>query len=457
MILGVAVGSNPIEGVVVAAVLLGIGYPLIKRISESEKEPWLSKVLMAGLVLHLISSPLQIWVVDHFYQGISDWVRYTHQGALLAPDFRSFHFTLQHANVRGIVGDGSVSIVTGVVFAIVGVNQVAAFLIYSFLAWLGTLFFYRAFTVTFPGADHRRYAYMLFFLPSLIFWTSDVSKEAIMLVSVGVAALGAARVLAFRRNGYPLIALGTAMGAWVRPNELMLLFVGFVVGMLVRPKDPRRLLRGARRILGVAALTALMVLSLSLTFTHLHGSGSSFSLQQISVNNSGSGSGHGSSNLKYSSNIIYYPRDVYYVLFDPTPINAHSNGQRIQALENLIIIGLIVKSRRQLRMAIRVAFRRAYVMLAGVFSVAFCYTFAALGNLGLITRERTLLFPLFLVLLAIPLSPKGAEPAFPWEQSRRRRRRKQRQDLQPVPAYRRGVPLRPGGSAHSGRRVEESR
>ena len=37
---------------------------------------------------------------------------------------------------------------------------------------------------------------MLFLLPSLLFWTSDVSKEAVMMLALGVATLGAARVLA---------------------------------------------------------------------------------------------------------------------------------------------------------------------------------------------------------------------------------------------------------------------
>jgi hypothetical protein len=423
------VPSDPVTGFIVAVVLFALSYPIIKRIARSEREPWLSKVLVWALILHLIASPVQIYVVDHYYQGIADWVRYTHQGAQLAPNFRQGDFTLAGSNVQRVIGDGSSSIITGVIFAAIGVNRVGAFLVFSWFSWLGTVFFYRAFTVTFPGVSHRRYAYFLFFLPSLIFWTSDVGKEAVMLLSVGVAALGAARVLAFRRNGYPLLGIGTAMGAWVRPNELFLLYAGFVVGMLIRPRDPRRLLRGSRRILGIAVLCGLLALSLGLTLRYLKGGSSTFSLTQISKNNSGTGAGNGSSNIPYSSNFIYYPRDVYYVLFDPTPVNAHSTGQRIQALENLIIIGLILTSLRRLRLSFRVAFNKPYVMLAGVFSVAFCYTFAALGNLGLITRERTLLFPLFLVLLCIPVTRKDSRARYPWEKKRFRIRRGDRQPV----------------------------
>ena len=53
--------------------------------------------------------------------------------------------------------------------AVVGVTRLATFLVFSWLSFIGCVLFFRAFTLTFPRADHRRYAYMLFFLPSIIF------------------------------------------------------------------------------------------------------------------------------------------------------------------------------------------------------------------------------------------------------------------------------------------------
>ena len=45
------------------------------------------------------------------------------------------------------------------------------------------------------------------------------------------------------------------------------------------------------------------------------------------ANNQGVGAGFGSSNVPYSSNPLYFPRDVFAVLFDPLPIQAHSITQ----------------------------------------------------------------------------------------------------------------------------------
>jgi len=434
-ILGVSLPSNPIVGLAIAGILFGIGRPIILRVSHAENNPWLVKILTASLLLHLFAAPMQIWVVDHFYNGIADWLRYDNLGSVLASSYRHFDFSVPG---KRLVGDGMVSAITASVFAIIGVNQVGAFLIFSFWAWLGLLFFYRAFSLTFAGANHRRYAILLFFLPSLIFWTADVSKEAIMTLSLGLAAYGAAKILARRRGGFVLLVIGAVIGGSVRPNELLLLMAGFCIALMILPAGPRRTLGGVRRVGAMAFLFVLLGLSVYFTLHFLRSSGGSFSLQQISTTDKGSSAasgGFGSSNVNYSPGPKGFFHDIYTVLLDPLGYNAHGNGERLASIENFVILGVILSSWRQLRIVVRASFARPYVLLSGIYSVGFIYTFAALGNLGLITRERTLLFPLLLVVLSIPLSPKGEEPQFDWELRRgeRLRRRRAGEPGTPVP------------------------
>jgi hypothetical protein len=427
--------SNPVIAVVIALVLFGLSRPIIQRVASAEASPWLVRILTISFILHLLAAPAQIFVVDHFYHGVADWLRYDNQGSILAPDFRHLNFTLAHANVRGIVNDGSVSIAAGIVMAIVGVNQLGAFLVFAWLSFLGTVLFYRAFTLTFPRAwaGQRRYALMLFFLPSLIFWTADVSKEAIMTLSLGVTAYGAAKVLARRNGGYMLLALGIAIGILVRPNALLLVLAGFVVALMIRPAAPGENLGGFKRMAGLVFLGSLLALSIFLTLHYLHTSGGSLSLQQTAANNTGAGAGFGSSGVPYSTSPLTYWRDIYVVLFDPLPVNAHGTSQLIGSMENVVILGLILISLRNLRMVPRASFARPYVMLCVIYCLTFMYAFAALGNLGLITRERSLLFPFLLVLLCVPRAPKGRRPAYEWEL-----RRRQRKAYRATPAYRAG-------------------
>ena len=419
----VGIGANPIVALAIALILFAVSRPIIRRISSSEQNPWLAKVLTFSLLLHLLAVPMQVWVTDHLYGGIADWNQYLNRGAALA---RS-GFNMNYAHVTGIVGDGMVSILTGVVFRIIGVNQLGVFLIFSWFAFLGLIFFYRAFSLTFTGANTRRYAILLFFLPSLIFWTADVSKEAIMSLSLGLCAYGAAKILARRRGGFVLLFIGGALGAPVRANELLLLMAGFAVAMLILPAGPRRNLGGLRRLGSILVLGALLAGSLFITLHYLLHQSGSLSLNTLAKGNRGASSpGAVSSAVTYSSNPADFPKDVYVVLFDPIILKAHGSGQRLAALENLIIIGVILSSMRQLRIVIRAAFARPYVMLCAIYSIAFCYAFAALGNLGLITRERTLLLPFLLVILCIPRSPKGEPPEFEWELRRKARLERRR-------------------------------
>jgi len=289
--------SSPFVALVVALLLFAVSVPIIRRVARNTDEPWLVRILTWCLILHFLSAPAQIFVVDHVYHGVSDFTRYVDQGVRMAPNFRSGHFTTAGSGIRGILGDGSVSIAAGVVFAFVGVNELAGFLVFAWLSFLGTIAFYRAFCITFPNTDRKRYALLLFLLQSTIYWTSDVSKESIVLLSLGVACYGAAKVLAQMRGGYALLVIGAGIGIAVRPDELALLVGGFTVAMLFRRTEGQ--LRAVRRLSSLAFLAVALAISAVLTIKFVHSSTGSISgtLSKISHNNTGQGAGFGSSNV----------------------------------------------------------------------------------------------------------------------------------------------------------------
>ncbi len=417
------IGSNPIVVVVLAIALFFLGRRvIIPRIVKAEGgDPWLSKVLTACLVCHLLAAPLEIWVVNHLYGGIADYTRYMYRGAALAGPFRHFDFNLN--GVGGIVDNGSISIVAGVLFAILGINQAAAFLIMSFLSFIGVVCFYRAFTLTFSGAGHRRYGYLIFFLPSLLFWTADVSKEGIMLFLLGVLTYGCAQVLARQGglNAWLMIVAACAGAVFVRPNEMLLLLGGFTIAIIFRQASPSAKFEPARRTVSLVLLATMVGVVMFVTLHFLPGLHGSVNLAQINKNNQGPGSGFGSSGVSYSGSPLAYPRDVYVVLFDPLPFNAHSGGERFQALQNTVLVVMLLASLRNLRILPRAAFARPYLIMCFIFVVSFCYFFASLGNLGLIAREASVMVPLYLVLLCIPRGPRHRPPRYIWELRRRQR------------------------------------
>jgi hypothetical protein len=167
----------------------------------------------------------------------------------------------------------------------------------------------------------------------------------------------------------------------------------------------------------------MLGVAIFVTLHFLPGASGSISLTEISKNNNSAvgTAGFGSSNLGYSPSVLAYPKDVYSVLFDPLPINAHGGGQWITAFENTVLVTVLLTSLRQLRLLPRVALARTYVTMSLFFVGSFLYAFASLGNLGLITRERTVMLPFFLVLVCIPLGPRHGRPRYEWELPRRAR------------------------------------
>ena len=96
------------------------------------------------------------------------------------------------------------------------------------------------------------------------------------------------------------------------------------------------------------------------------------------------------------------------MLFDPLPFNAHGSGEYAAAVENLVILGIFIASRSGSSGSCPgPSFARPYVMMCLVYSAGFIYAFAALGNLGLIYRERVMLLPFLMVLLASRARPRA--------------------------------------------------
>jgi len=437
LVAAAGVGSNPVIAFAIVLLIVAVTLPIASRTARREGETRLFGIQMAGLAIHLVATILLIFVVDHVYHGITDYTKYLQQGATLASNFDHGHLSLAGTRLTSPFGPGGVSIAAGIVFAVIGVNKLAGFFVFSWFAFLGSIAFYRAFSITFPDAPKLRYARLVFFLPSLWFWTAGISKESVMYLSLGVAAMGASSVLAHRRGGYLILALGIALGVWVRPHELVLL-VGALAGATLLRRRDRQALGGLRRVVGLAGQAGFLVVTVVATKALLKHSGvttgsfSFSSLSGVSAKNVAIGS-----SVPYSANPLAYPRDLYAVLFDPLPFNAHGATQFLAAGENTIILVLILLSLRRLRMVIRVARARPYVGLCLLYCIAFAYLFAALSNLGLIDRERVLMLPFLLVILAIPISPKDGPARYPWELRRRERREYEQWDqeeLEPGPA-----------------------
>jgi hypothetical protein len=276
--------------------------------------------------------------------------------------------------------------------------------VFSWLAFLGMLLFYSAFRLAFPGGNHRRYAFMVFFMPSLLFWPSSIGKEAWMMFALGIAAYGAARVFTHLRFGFVIMGIGLVATGAVRPHVTLAILVAAIPAYIIRRQGHGASPMGpVVKVVGVLVLVvaSFVVVDRVERFLHLDTLDSSTIEQALNNAEAQSTTQDSSFGAVRPHNIADFPYAAVTVLFRPFPFEAH-NGQALAAAgEGLLLLVLTLGSVKSLRLLPRQLFAEAYVAFAGAYTVLFIFAFSSFGNFGILARERVQLFPLYFVLLCL--------------------------------------------------------
>jgi hypothetical protein len=402
-IAALARSSYDIAGVfLVAPVLAVLSIPLLTRARRNEPDLWVGHLFTLGLLAMVFIGLLHLVVDYALYEGVADARRYSTQGAALGAQFWQGDF-VPHLNIP-LTGTGFVIVLTGIIYALIGPTIVGGYLIYSWFAFWGLYFCYRAFRTAVPGADHRRYALLVFFLPSLLFWSSGIGKGAWMTLCTGLALLGAARLLSSTpRSTLPLLA-GLGGTALVRPHITALLVVALLAGVLVRRTVNATLLSPIMRVMTIGVLVAVAAVAFSSAASFLN-------LDTVSVDSVTQAldatqqktSDIGKST--FTAHVVHSPVDLpaalVTVLFRPFPWEAKSLVILTSSVESSLLVGFIALSWQRWRQVPRLVRRYPYLMLALMSILLFVIAFSTLGNFGLLVRERVTIVPLVLVPLCL--------------------------------------------------------
>jgi hypothetical protein len=409
-------------------VLLAASWPAFVRQARRERDLGLAQLLMLALCLKLFGALLRYWVAIYVYDGYADALMYHEAGTDLAMGFRGGDF---HTGLDSLSGTDFIRFFTGLVYTVTGPSVYAGFLLYSWLAFWGMFYMYRAFVIAIPDGNRRSYARLLFFLPSMLYWPSSIGKEAWMLFTIGLAAFGTARLLTGRPwRGLALAGTALWLGALVRPHVTGMAALALVVAYLVA-RPPRRMgaLGPVVKLFALVALVGVAVLLLGKTSSYLLEKGID---PQEGVTNvlgeSGRRTGQGGSTFDAPSAIgspVKLPLAIVTVFFRPFPFEAHNAQVAVTALESTLLLCLLLARRRGVWQALRHPRRRPYVAFVAVYSLLFVFAFSTISNFGILARERTQVLPFFLVLLAIPALRRGPEPAAPPSPERRDDARRQ--------------------------------
>ncbi|MGH9284063.1 MAG: hypothetical protein ACRD0M_00060, partial [Acidimicrobiales bacterium] len=302
----------------------------------------------------------------------------------------------------------------GMVYAVIGPTEVGGFLVFSWMGFLGLFLFYRAFRMALPNADARRYALLLFFLPSLVFWPSSIGKEAWVTLTLGLTAYGGARLIARRPGAFLVFGLGMAGLTTVRPHTALIAFAALTVGYLLRrgPRSPFALMAkgfGAALLIG----SSLLVVTQVKEFLGVDRLDAATIDQVLSATERNTAQGGSEFEAPRAASPAQAPLALASILFRPFLFEVRSPLPFLAAAEGTFLAGLCLTSRRRLARLPAHLRRSPYVAASLIYSLIFAFAFSSFGNFGIIVRQRVQLLPFFLVLLALPSTPPRGRPAQP--------------------------------------------
>jgi hypothetical protein len=401
----------------IGPVLIAVSLPIFAREARRMQDPRLLWILIAALLLKLIGGLLRYWVTFSVY-GAGDATGYHREGVRLAESFWSGDFS---TGLRSLSGTDFISLSTGVIYAITGPSKLGGFLFYSWLSFWGLFLFHRAFVVAVPEGDRHWYALFVFFLPSLLYWPSSTGKEAWMVLTLGIAAIGVARLFTGRAlRGLALLVAGALLGAIVRPHVAGLVAIGAACGLLfLRPGRAWARLGPVLKWAGVGVVAVLAAVLIVQTQSFLGSSlGDDASVTSVGgvVSELEDVAGRADTGGSEFDPVIVrspvqVPEAVVTVLFRPFLFEAGNAQGLVAALESTLLLVLVLWRWRWIWAAITSMRRQAYVAFAAAYTGMFVIVFASFPNFGLLARERVQVLPLFLVLLCVPPRSRRREEA----------------------------------------------
>ncbi|MEY2454198.1 MAG: hypothetical protein QOD92_3772 [Acidimicrobiaceae bacterium] len=395
----------------VAPVLLLLTVPFATSAARRDRDPRIGRlILMAAVIKLSIGTGLRYMQTTVLYKG-SDATAYIREGVLLAPQFRQWKF----GDLGSLVGTRFIEVTTGLVVAVVNETSLGLYVVYSWFAFVGLCLFYQAFRLAFPEGNHRRYALLLFFWPSMLFWPSSVGKDALMMLTLGLSALGIANLIVGRFRGFIWLGIGTFGCVMVRPHLSLLTIGGFAIALFLRRNRGSYTRLLARPIGTFILIIGMVVASLVLfaqTSSFFKLDALDFSSAQTVLDNTASQTSEGGSQFTVAdpTTPLGYVEATVTILLRPFPFELAPGLGTVAGLEGVLMAGLIAVSWRRIVRIPAMMLRNAYVAFAAGYSAAFIFGFSSISNFGILARERVQLFPVLFILFAIPKVERTPRP-----------------------------------------------
>ena len=393
------------------------GGALAWAVARRTESPAIVRVVVLGWALKMAGTVARYFVLEVVYGGAGDANRYADIGAVLAQRMRQGEFG-RYAPQKQLLGTQFVEMFTGGMFVFTGKTVLGGFFLFSAIGFVGLFLIYRAVRIAAPEVDPKRFALLVFLMPSALFWPSSIGKESLMVFCIGLVTYGVARMFEQRSGGIATILVGLGASALVRPHITLLLGVSVLgASSITRSRTPRGELPVAKMI---RLIVFLVVIAFTITVAssffrvdNLDANNVSGVLQSTSERTSQGGSNFG------GGGPAAYPLSVITVMFRPFPFEAGNLQAVIASLESTFFLVLFWQRRSGVRRALGRLRESGMLAFVTVYSLLFFYIYSSFGNFGLLARQRVQLYPLVVIFVCMVPTDGPRPPLLPWRRGRR--------------------------------------
>lgn len=400
---------------IVTPILILVSLPAFARQAAREGNKKIFWWLLAALILKLIAGTFLRYFNTVEINGGTDSNKYHTAGLDLWEGFRNFDFD---NDLGRLSGTNFIRFVTGIVYAVVGPSRAAGFVVFSWFAFWGAYYFYRAFVMAVPQGHKHTYARYLFLLPSILFWPSSLGKEAWMMMGLGITAYGAALLLTGSTlRGAAAMGLGSWLAAFVRPYMPALMIIGVAFAFVLRRRKEH--LSQFAPISKAVAIAALVLASLvfvgkSEEFLNERGvdtsEGAGATSDELTRRSSQGGSEFQPTVIRSP---VEFPLGAFTVIYRPLLIEAHTSRALLAGLESSFLLAITLWRLPWIIAAFKSVRKQPYVIFAVVYSALFIVGYSTVANFGLLVRQRSLLMPVLLILVSIPGAKRAKDKTVP--------------------------------------------
>ena len=400
-----------ISSLICVPLLAVVGAVVIAHLTQGDS--YLRRLLMTSLIAHMFASSLFLWVGIAIYGGVADAFHYWTIG-------------LDLANMFPIVGwsafqppywsSNLIFNLCGLAALLVGDALPTLFIASSFISLAGGYLFYRAFVIAFPDGDRWLCGLLLLLMPSILFWSSFIGKDALIQFFIALTCLGFAELTQRSSlRGIVYCAIGLIGTMMVRAHVAAMLAIALTFPYTVG-KSRIGGTNKAVKIILIPALCAgtLFFLTQAQNFLNanidsdnssVHSGRSTSAVGE--ANNVTKNSQFGGSAFNQGTALSMRIAESPFLLFRPFPWEMHTPMALAAAFESAGLMYLCWKRRHAIGLTLR-QWRNPYVGFLVMYCVIFTITFGgAISNFGILLRQRIMMTPVVLMLICakqIPLA-----------------------------------------------------